>query len=161
MGQCRPRAYREGRTEVSTPSRVLVSWQGEHTFDAGREGRATIRLDGDGVVGPTPPDALLIALASCVSVDVVDILAKRRTPLEKYSVEVLGERVDSIPRRFRHITLNISMTGAGIERPQAERAIELSVEKYCSVRDSLAPDITIVWNLNLNEEGDHPPTLLP
>jgi putative redox protein len=136
---------------VSTTSRILVDWKGEHTFDAGREGRPYVRLDGDGIIGPTPPDALLIALASCVSVDVVDILAKRRTPIEKYNVEVLGERVDSIPRRFRHITLNISMTGAGIERSHAERAIDLAVNKYCSVKDSLAADIPVVWNLSLNE----------
>ncbi len=135
---------------MSTPSRVLVDWKGNHTFDAGREDRPQVRLDGDGVAGPTPPDALLIALASCVSVDIVDILAKRRTPLENYSVEVLGERVDSIPRRFKHITLNVSMTGEGIERSHAERAIDLSVNKYCSVRDSLDPDIPVVWNLQLN-----------
>ncbi len=141
----------ERSTRLSTPSRVLVEWKGEHTFDAGREGRPQVRLDGDGIAGPTPPDALLIALASCVSVDIVDILAKRRTPLEKYSVEILGERVDSIPRRFRHITLNVSMTGEGIERAHAERAVELSVNKYCSVRDSLAEDIPVVWNLSLNE----------
>ena len=96
MGQL-GRPHREGCPDLSTPSRVLIDWKGEHTFDAGREGRPQVRLDGDGIVGPTPPDALLIALASCVSVDIVDILAKRRTPLENYSVEVLGERVD----RFR------------------------------------------------------------
>ena len=153
MGQRRARADRDRSAEVSTPSRVQVEWKGEHNFDAGREGRPSIHLDGDGITGPTPPDALLIALGSCVSVDIVDILAKRRTPLEKYSVEVLGERVDTIPRRFRHIVLNISMTGAGIERVQAERAIELSVSKYCSVRDSLAADIPVVWNLELNGGG--------
>jgi putative redox protein len=136
---------------VSAPSRVLLNWKTERIFDAGREGRPAITLDGDGVVAPTPPDALLAALGSCVSVDVVDILAKRRTPVEKYSVEVLGERVDSIPRRFKHITLNISITGAGIERGPAEHAVELAVTKYCSVRDSLAPDIPVVWNLSLNE----------
>ena len=151
MGERRARSDRDGSAEVSAPSRVHVEWKGEHNFDAGREGRPSIRLDGDGITGPTPPDALLIALASCVSVDVVDILAKRRTPLEKYSVEVLGERVDTIPRRFRSIVMNVSMTGAGIERVQAERAIELSVSKYCSVRDSLAPDISVTWNLSLNE----------
>jgi putative redox protein len=153
MGERSACSDRNGGAEVSAPSRVQVEWKGEHNFDAGREGRPPIHLDGDGVTGPTPPDALLIALASCVSVDVVDILAKRRTPLEKYSVEVLGERVDTIPRRFRSIVLNVSMTGAGIERAQAERAIELSVSKYCSVRDSLAPDISIAWNLSLNEGG--------
>ena len=66
-------------------------------------------------------------------------------------MEALGERMDSIPRRFRHITLNISITGAGIERGPAEHAIDLAVNKYCSVKDSLATDIEIVWNLSLNE----------
>jgi putative redox protein len=136
---------------VSTPSRILVNWKSERIFEAGREGRPAVLLDGDGIRAPTPPEALLASLASCVSVDVVDILAKRRTPVEKYSVEALGERVDSIPRRFRHITLNISITGAGIERGPAEHAIDLAVSKYCSVRDSLAPDIPVVWNLSLNE----------
>lgn len=136
---------------MSTPSRILVNWKTERIFEAGREGRPAVLLDGDGIRAPTPPEALLASLAACVSVDVVDILAKRRTPVEKYSVEALGERVDSIPRRFRHITLNISITGAGIERGPAEHAIDLAVSKYCSVRDSLAPDIPVVWNLSLNE----------
>ena len=151
MGQCGALAHREGRPEVSTPSRVLVSWVAERKFESGREGRPTILLDGDGNEAPSPPDALLAALASCVSVDVVDILAKRRTPVETDSVEALGERVDSIPRRFRHITRNIAITGAGIDRGPAEHAIDLAVNKYCSVRDSLAADLPVVWNLSLNE----------
>jgi putative redox protein len=110
-----------------------------------------VLLDGDGNAGPTPPDTLLAALASCVSVDVVDILAKRRTPVEKYSVEILGERVDTTPRRFRHITMNVRIIGKGIERVHAERAIDLAVNKYCSVKDSLDPNLPVVWKLSLNE----------
>lgn len=128
-----------------------MDWKGKHRFEAMREGRPSILLDGDGDAGPTPPDTLLAALAACVSVDVVDILGKRRTPVESYSVEVLGERVDSIPRRFTRITLNISINGKGIERPPAEHAISLAVTKYCSVGASLAPDIDVSWNLSLNE----------
>jgi putative redox protein len=139
---------------VSAPSRILVNWKSDRIFEAGREGRPSITLDGDGVISPTPPDALLAALASCVSVDVVDILAKRRTPVEKYSVEILGERVDSIPRRFKNITMNISFTGSGIERAPAEHAIDLAVNKYCSVRDSLDPDIPIEWNLSINSQDE-------
>ncbi len=139
---------------MSTPSRVLVNWKHDRVFDAGAEGRPTIHLDGDGNDGPSPPDTLLAALGSCVSVDVVDILAKRHTPVERYHVEVLGERVDTTPRRFKHITLNVSITGAGIERAHAERAIDLAVNKYCSVRDSLSPDIPVVWNLSLNEPSN-------
>ena len=139
---------------MSAPSRVMVDWKGKRNFECGREGRPSILVDGDGMDGPSPPDTLLVALGSCVSVDVVDILAKRRTPVETFNVEVLGERVDSIPRKFKHITLNFSITGQGIDRANAMRAIELSANNYCSVRDSLDPDIPIVLNLNLNGSAE-------
>lgn len=131
------------------PSRVRVKWVGEHLFDTGRENGPVARFDGDGKTAQTPPDALLSALASCVSVDVVDILAKRRTPVESLQVDVVGERVDTTPRHFRHITLNFAIGGKGIERDQAERAVELAVTKYCSVRDSLREDIEVEWRLHL------------
>ena len=131
------------------PARVRVKWAGEHLFDTGRENGPIARFDGDGKSAQTPPEALLSALASCVSVDVVDILAKRRTPVESLEIDVLGERVETTPRHFRHITLDFSIRGNGIERVHAERAIELAVTKYCSVRDSLRPDIEIDWSLDL------------
>lgn len=131
------------------PSRVRVTWAGDQRFDTGRGNGATARIDGDGKTGQSPPEALLSALASCVSVDVVDILAKRRTPVESLQIDVVGERVETTPRRFRHITLNFSMAGKGIERIHAERAIELSITKYCSVRDSLRGDIKVDWTLDV------------
>ncbi len=139
-----------GTQPPKPPSKVTVKWAGEHLFDTGREGGPVARFDGDGKAAQTPPDALLSALASCVSVDVVDILAKRRTPVESLQVDVVGERVDTTPRRFRRITLNFAIRGKGIERDQAERAIELAVTKYCSVRDSLREDIEVDWTLDLD-----------
>ena len=138
-----------GTPPPKPPSRVRVKWAGEQRFDTGRENGPVARLDGDGKTGQSPPEAVLSALASCVSIDVVEILAKRRTPVESLQVDVVGERVDTIPRRFRHITLNFALTGSGIERDQAERAIELSVTKYCSIRDSLREDIKVEWTLDL------------
>jgi putative redox protein len=64
-------------------------------------------------------------------------------------VDVLGERVDSIPRRLRHVTLDFHITGEGIERLHAERAIDLAITKYCSVKDSLSKDILVEWSLTL------------
>ncbi len=135
---------------MSTVSRVLVDWKGERTFETGREGRPAVLIDGDGKAGPTPPDTLLAALATCVSVDVVDILAKRRTPVKSYHVEILGQRVDTVPRRFEHIMINVEIEGEGIDRGNAERAIDLAVNKYCSVKDSLDPDLPVLWTLTLN-----------
>ena len=139
-------------TSPRPPSRIHVTWAGAHRFDAGRPGGPTLRVDGDGEVAQTPVDALLTACATCSAADVVDILAKRRTPAERLEIDVTGERVTSIPRRFRHVTLEFHVDGAGIDRAHAERAIELAMVKYCSVRASLAPDITIDWRLTLNGE---------
>jgi putative redox protein len=134
---------------ATKPSRIHVEWVGGHRFEAGRPNGATARIDGEGETGQSPPEALLSALATCVSYDVIDILAKQRTPISSLEVDVVGERVDTIPRRYKHITLNFRIRGTGIEKAQALRAIELSATKYCSVRDSLRPDIDIDWAVEI------------
>jgi putative redox protein len=142
---------------TAKPSRIHVEWVGAHRFDAGRPNGPTARIDGEGETGQSPPETLLSALATCVSYDVIDILAKQRTPLESLEIDVVGERVDTIPRRYKHITLNFRIGGKGIDKDQALRAIELSATKYCSVRDSLRSDIKIDWTVELQEEsvGSH------
>jgi putative redox protein len=135
------------------PSRVRATWTGEHRFDTGRTNGASALMDGSGKAGQTPPDALLNALASCAGVDVVDILGKRRTPVERLVVDVEGRRRDEPPRRFEHITLTFRIDGAGIDRVHTERAVQLAFEKYCTVAASLAADIAIETVVVLNGEG--------
>ena len=135
------------------PVSVQIVWSGEGRFDAGRPGGPSIRLDSSAITGPGPVDTLLCALGSCVSEDVVDILAKRRTPVESLTVDVEAERVNSTPKRLARATLNFAISGAGIERVHAERAIDLAVTKYCSVRDSLRTDIPVDWTLSLNGDS--------
>lgn len=133
------------------PARVHVSWVGEHRFDGARTaGGPSIRMDSTGVTGPSPVDTLLCALAGCTGVDVVDILAKRRTPVHALSIDVVGERHAGSPSRVTKILLDFKVVGAEIERVHAERAIELAITKYCSVRDSLDPNMPIEWTLELN-----------
>jgi putative redox protein len=124
-------------------ARIELTWAGEHRFDTGRPGGPTARFDGDGATGQSPVDGLLSALAACSAADVVDILAKRRTPVERLRVEVRGERREEFPRRFTHIELRYIVDGAGIDAPHVERAIALSHEKYCSVGATLDPALAI------------------
>lgn len=129
-----------------------VKWDGDHRFDAGRPDGPTIRIDASAKTGPSPVDALLTALGTCTAVDVVDILAKRRTPAATLNVNVRAARADATPKRVIGVLLTYTITGEGIDRSQAERAIELSVTKYCSVRDSLDPNLPVRWKLVLNGE---------
>ena len=133
------------------PANVQVTWTGDHTFKGVRQsGGPSITVDSTGTAGPSPVDTLLCALGSCTSVDVVDILAKRRTPMSALSVDVQGERFAGTPSRITRIHLVYHITGADVERVHAERAIELAVTKYCSVRDSLDPTMPVTWALELN-----------
>lgn len=133
----------------SSPNVVLVAWAGDRRFDTGRPGGPVAHLDGDAEAGQSPVDALLSALGTCVSIDVVDILKKQRTPPAAYSVEVVGMRVDTTPRRLKHVLLRVRLSGQGIEREKVERAINLAVAKYCSVRDSLDPAIPVEWEVEI------------
>lgn len=134
------------------PAAAKIVWAGEHRFDASAPGSATIRMDVNGKTGTSPVATLLAALGGCVSVDVVDILAKRKTPVESLEIDLQAARVDGTPKRLASATLNFHIKGAGIERAHAERAIDLAINKYCSVRDSLREDIPVDWTLTLNGE---------
>lgn len=117
-----------------------------------------MRLDGDAVTGQSPVDALMSALAACTAIDVVDILAKRRTPLAALSIDAVGTRADSVPRRVVRAELTYHLTGNAVERVHAERAVELAITKYCSVRDSLDAAIPMHYCVVLN--GDVGATVL-
>jgi putative redox protein len=131
---------------------VRATWVGERRFDAGRPDGPTSRLDGSGQTGQSPVDGMLSALAGCAGVDVVEILAKRRTPVERFVIDVVAERAEAVPGRVVGIEFRATIDGPNIERVQAERAIDLSLTKYCSVRSSLDPAISIVLTLTLNGE---------
>jgi len=134
------------------PAIVHVKWAGEHRLDVGRPGGVASRIDASGVTGPGPVDMLVGALAACVIVDVVDILAKRRTPVEQLSVAATGDRAHAVPAKLTRAMLEFVIDGAGIDRGAAERAVDLAVTKYCSVRGSLDPAIPIGYSIALNGE---------
>lgn len=131
---------------------IKAEWKGGQQFDTGRPDGPVARFDGTGGSGQSPMDAVLSALAACAGIDVVEILGKRRTPPERFSIEVSGTRRDTPPRRYTNIHLRFIIDGAGIEAVHAQRAIALAFEKYCSVSASLAPDIEVKSMLVLNGE---------
>jgi putative redox protein len=122
---------------------VRATWVGEHRFDTGRPEGPTARFDGSARTGQNPVDALVSALATCVGIDVVDILGKRRTPPERLVVDALAERRVAHPRRVELVRLTFVVDGPGIEIEHTERAVALALEKYCSVAATLAADVAV------------------
>jgi putative redox protein len=132
-------------------SNSAVTWRGDKSFEAGPAGRTHI-IDAGAKVAPGPVETLLSSIATCSGTDVLDIIAKRKTPVERMSITVSAVRRAEFPRRVEKLDINFIIDGVGIEREHAERAIQLSFEKYCSVAASLAPDIETHASLTLNGE---------
>ena len=101
-----------------------------------------IIIDGEDIaLGVRPMEALLAALGTCTAFDEVSILAKRRTPVESYRVELEGERAEEHPRRYTRVRVRHLVSGEGITPESLERAVSLSHEKYCSVAATLNSEI--------------------
>ncbi|MEP6689504.1 MAG: OsmC family protein [Gemmatimonadaceae bacterium] len=133
------------------PNRVIATWKSGLVMESSRADGAAppMVIDGNTKEAQGPVDALLSALAACAASDVVLILEKQRTPLEVMEVEVIGTRVETTPRRLAHVQLKFRIGGKGITQVAAMRAVELAVTKYCSVRDSLRPDVPVEFEVTL------------
>lgn len=126
-----------------------MTWEGELRFRGGAPGKPTVLLDGNGVEAPSPVTSLLLAGAACAASDVVLILEKMRVGLASLRVTAHGVRREQEPRRFLKIHYVFEMSGEGLDEAKARRAVDLSVEKYCSVLASLAPDIDVTHEIRL------------
>ena len=129
---------------------VIATWTGGRRYDITRPGGPATRIDGSGETGTGPVDTLLGALAACSAIDVEDYLVKRRTPAEALTVTVTAERQAEHPRRVLSATLTFAIDGASIDVSHAARAVELSLERSCSVSASLATDLAITTRVVVN-----------
>ncbi len=84
-------------------------------------------------IGIKPSDLLLVAVAACTAVDVVEILEKKRATLTHLEITATGEQDQDPPWTFRKIHLHYTVGGRNLTEKAVARAIELSEEKYCSV----------------------------
>ncbi|HEX2188424.1 MAG TPA: OsmC family protein [Longimicrobiaceae bacterium] len=137
---------------VPSPYPVEVVWEGGMRYRGGPEGGPTHLVDGKREAGPSPVDAVVVALAACSAIDVVEILEKRRTPPAALRVRAEFSRAPEPPRRLTDVKL-VFTVAADSERSHVERAIQLSFEKYCSVVHSLAQDTRLAWELELEPAG--------
>jgi putative redox protein len=123
------------------PITATLTWLGDLKFRAATP-RNEITIDGDSAAGASPVEALAIALAGCMAIDIADIVTKGRHPLASLEVRLSGDRRDDPPRHFTRFTLSFIL-GGRVPDHVVQRAIDLSREKYCSVWHSLRQDIEL------------------
>lgn len=124
-------------------------------MEASNEDGNVLHMDGSPEIGwqgkgMRPMQLLLAAVGGCSAIDVILILKKQKQIIESFEVEVDGER-EKIEdySLFREICLNFKIKGK-VDLDKAERAVKLSMEKYCSVSKTLEPTAKITYKVTLN-----------
>ncbi len=115
-----------------------------------------IVMDGDHEVGGhdtgmRPMELLLVGLGGCTGMDVASILKKKKQPFTGLEVDVRGKKADDYPKKYTDITIEFVVKGKGVEEQAVKRAIELSMEKYCSVKATLEGTAKISWSYRIED----------
>jgi putative redox protein len=122
--------------------KARVRWVGDRTFTGAVEAGHQIAFGtahGDSLKpGPSPMELILIGTGGCSAYDVVHILEKGREAVEDCVCDLTAERAETDPKVFTRIHLQFTVKGRGLDAKKVERAINLSVEKYCSASAMMA-----------------------
>ncbi len=123
-------------------------WKDGEVFQGVTENGNTLLIDADSAHthGPSPMEAVLMALCGCTSVDVVSILQKKRQTLTGLRVSATATQAPAPPRVFTHIKLTYAVRGK-LSRKAVEDAVSLSKNKYCSVSKMLEKAATIEYEI--------------
>ena len=128
------------RAEMSQS--IQLVWKGDFRFDGTARGGTVTSIDGNAAAGTTPVDLLLQSVGACAAIDVVDILKKSRQEVQGMAVEVEATRREEPPRHVKRLDFRFRIKGP-VDQGKAERAVDLSLEKYCSVFHTLRMDINL------------------
>lgn len=124
-------------------------------FEATNTDGNTVLFDGSPQIGGQnlgvrPMESLLMSLAACSSIDVVSILKKQKIELTDLQVHVTAERdASKVPSLFKSIDVAFLLEG-NLPEAKAQRAVQLSFEKYCSVAKTLEPTSALTYSVTLN-----------
>lgn len=136
---------------------VTVRWSGKRQFvgwdSAGHgvvmDAKAAYSGEGSGV---RPLEMFLYALAGCTAMDVISVLEKKRQDVRGLEIAVEAtQREDDFPKIYTDISMRYIVTGYGVTEAAVARAIELSEEKYCSVRGMLGPQVNVRTGFEVHE----------
>jgi putative redox protein len=134
---------------------ALIQWVSKGQFigtDSTKHSVVMSMQNEENAVGMKPSDMLLVALGGCSSIDLVNILRKKRQHLTGLEIEISGEQDPDPPWTFRKIEMIYTVRGRGLSEKAVADAIRLSADKYCSVKASLDKSIGVHTEYRIVEE---------
>jgi putative redox protein len=134
---------------------AIAVWKEGLAFEGSAASGFKVNMDSkQGGTGFSPMELLLVSLAGCTGMDVIDILRKKRQEVSGFEVRVAGTRADDHPRKYTSIRIHFVVTGHQIDPEAVRRSIELSETKYCSVAATLSGATQITTDFEIRAAAE-------
>ncbi|MFN2437891.1 MAG: OsmC family protein [Chitinophagaceae bacterium] len=130
--------------------KTTTVWKGGQAFDT-FQGNA--KLEVNARAGFSPKAMLLSGLAACSGIDVVEVLEKMRVPFADLEIEVEADQTEAHPRVFKDIHINYKVKTGEENKQKLQKAIDLSLDKYCGVAAMLKKNSNIYYTISILSES--------
>ena len=137
---------------------VNVKWDGGMRFTATTEEGESLTMDTDAESGGEghgfrPVKLVLVGLGGCTGMDIVWILKRQRQEVTGLEMKVTGTRRKKDPRYYEDVQIEYVVRGRNLRESAVKRAIELSEQKYCSVRGIFRPEVKVTTSYRIEQEA--------
>ncbi len=113
-------------------------------MDAGKD-------SGGGGTGVSPMELLMLGIGGCSGMDVISVLKKKKQDVFDLTINVQGKLAPEYPKRYTEMTLEFVVIGRGIDESAVKRAIDLSMDKYCSVKATIEGSAKVSYTYRIVE----------
>lgn len=129
-----------------------VTWKGEGmAFEGVGPKGFSVLMGGKQESGPSPMEMLIMGLGGCTGMDCILVLTKKKQDVRAFEIRFNTESAESYPQRYTKIEMEYVFTGHELDQAQVEKAVDLSANKYCSVKGSLDPAIEFVTKVTIHQ----------
>ena len=139
------------KVKITPSTKATLTWSRDLVFVGTTPQGYELDFDADAQWGCKPMEALLMSLGGCMAIDIVSILKKMRMDISRLRIDIAGERNPDPPQYFKAVEMILHLAGQNLNSRRIERASALSREKYCSVFNSLRPDLNLKVLYTLEE----------
>jgi putative redox protein len=137
---------------------ISISWKEGMAFEADVNGHKLMLDAGEQVgghdLGPRPKTLMLVALAGCTGMDVVSILTKMKVTLDNFDVKVDAEQTEEQPIHFTSMQIIYEFWGKDLAKEKLEKAINLSLERYCGVFAVYRKAMTVTHSIVIHDTNE-------
>jgi len=137
--------------------KAKITYSGGMQFIASADSGHTVVMDADAGVGGNntgsrPMELLLMGIGGCSGMDIISILKKKKQQVSGLEANVSGTMAENYPHKYTEISIEFTIRGKAVSEEAVKRAVQLSMEKYCSVKATLEGSAKITFSYKILEE---------